>query len=179
MGNFQFTETAIPGVVVVEPAIFGDARGFFMETYNEEDFHRAGITARFVQDNQSSSVRGVLRGLHFQKRFPQAKLVRVLSGEVFDVAVDIRPGSSTWGQWVGAHLSAENRKQLIIPRGLAHAFLVLSDTAQLAYKCDELYHPQDEGGIIYNDPTIGIAWPLPADVAPILSEKDAQWPSVL
>ncbi|MDR1014837.1 MAG: dTDP-4-dehydrorhamnose 3,5-epimerase [Coriobacteriales bacterium] len=176
MGKFTFTATDIEGVFVVEPAVFGDERGYFMETYHEGDFHEAGITARFVQDNQSSSTKGVLRGLHFQKRFPQAKLVRVISGEVFDVAVDIRPGSPTFGKWAGVRLSAENKRQFFIPRGLAHGFLVLSETAEFAYKCDEFYHPEDEGGLLWNDPAIAIAWPLPPGTPPQLSEKDAQNP---
>jgi dTDP-4-dehydrorhamnose 3,5-epimerase len=176
MGRFDFTPTAIPDVFVVEPAVFGDARGYFMEAYNEQDFHRAGITTRFVQDNQSSSKQGVLRGLHFQKRFAQAKLVRVISGEVFDVAVDIRPHSPSFGTWAGVLLSAENNRQLYIPRGLAHGFLVLSDSAEFIYKCDEFYHPEDEGGLRWDDPTIGIEWPLPPGIAPLLSEKDQHNP---
>jgi dTDP-4-dehydrorhamnose 3,5-epimerase len=176
MAKFKFTPTAIPDVLVVEPTVFGDARGYFMETYNQRDFCEAGITANFVQDNQSSSQKGVLRGLHFQKRYPQAKLVRVLSGQVFDVAVDIRPQSPSFGAWAGVLLSADNKKQLYIPRGLAHGFLVLSDSAQFAYKCDEFYHPEDESGILWSDPTIGIEWPLPAGLEPVLSEKDQQNP---
>jgi dTDP-4-dehydrorhamnose 3,5-epimerase len=176
MGRFSFTPTAIPDVLVVEPAVFGDARGFFMETYNERDFYEAGITAAFVQDNQSASERGVLRGMHFQKRFPQAKLVRVIRGEVFDVAVDIRPQSPAFGAWVGVVLSEENKKQLYLPRGLAHGFLVLSDRAEFVYKCDEFYHPEDEGGLAWDDPTVGIEWPLPASFAPLLSEKDRRNP---
>ncbi|MDR2586906.1 MAG: dTDP-4-dehydrorhamnose 3,5-epimerase [Coriobacteriales bacterium] len=178
MGSFSFTKTAIPDVVIVEPAVFGDARGSFMETYNEKDFHKAGITAAFVQDNQSSSVRGVLRGLHFQRTFPQAKLVRVISGEVFDVAVDIRPESPSFGSWTGAVLTAQNKKQLFIPRGLAHGFLVLSETAEFVYKCDEFYHPEDEGGLRWDDPAIGIEWPLPVGLAPLLSEKDKVYPGL-
>jgi dTDP-4-dehydrorhamnose 3,5-epimerase len=176
MGRFSFTPTAIPDVLVVEPAVFGDARGFFMETYNKRDFHEAGITATFVQDNHSSSRRGVLRGLHFQKQFPQAKLVRVISGEVFDVAVDIRPQSPTFGSWVGVVLSSENKKQLYLPRGLAHGFLVLSEHAEFVYKCDELYHPEDESGILWSDPTIGIEWPLSEGMELSLSEKDRNNP---
>jgi dTDP-4-dehydrorhamnose 3,5-epimerase len=176
MGRFSFTPTVIPDVYVIEPAVFGDARGSFMETYNERDFHAAGIMARFVQDNQSSSVRGVLRGLHFQRQFPQAKLVRVIRGEVFDVAVDIRPESPTFGSWAGVVLSEENRRQLYLPRGLAHGFLVLSEHAEFTYKCDEFYHPEDEGGILWSDPTIGIRWPLPRGTEPTLSEKDRNNP---
>lgn len=176
MGKFIFTETKIKDVFVIEPAVFGDHRGYFMETYNEQDFFRAGLRYRFVQDNQSSSVKGVLRGLHFQKKHPQAKLVRVLRGEVFDVAVDLRKGSPTYGEWVGEILTAENKKQLMIPRGFAHGFLVLSDYAEFAYKCDEFYHPEDEGGIMYDDPEIGIAWPMEGDY--ILSDKDRKHPAL-
>lgn len=170
MGKFQFLPTSIEGVIIVEPTLFGDKRGYFLETYNEEDFHNNGLCYTFVQDNQSSSTKGVLRGLHFQKQHPQAKLVRVLQGEVFDVAVDLRENSPTYGQWVGVVLSSDNKKQLMIPRGFAHGFLVLSDYAEFAYKCDDFYHPEDEGGIIFNDPVIGINWP---DVGNLnLSEKD-------
>ena len=158
-GNFTFTETSIPGVVVVDAARFGDARGYFMETYKRPDFEAAGITCEFVQDNQSSSSRGVLRGLHFQVRHPQAKLVRVIAGEVFDVCVDLRPGSPTRGQWAGAVLSAANRRQLFIPRGFAHGFLVLSDAAGFCYKCDDVYRPGDEAGYMWDDPAFGIEWP--------------------
>lgn len=170
MGKFKFTETKINGVVIVEPTVFGDNRGYFMETYNAEEFKAAGLNYVFVQDNQSASTKGVLRGLHFQKTYPQAKLVRVLSGEVFDVAVDLRKGSATYGQWVGERLSGENKKQMMIPRGFAHGFVVLSDYAEFAYKCDEFYHPEDEGGIIWNDPDVGIEWPLTERMK--LSDKD-------
>jgi dTDP-4-dehydrorhamnose 3,5-epimerase len=176
MGKLTLTNTSIEGVYIIEPPVFGDARGYFMETYNEKDFAEAGITARFVQDNQSSSRKGVLRGLHFQKSFPQAKLVRVVSGEVFDVAVDLRPESPHFGKWAGVVLSAENKKQFFIPRGCAHGFLVLSEHAEFAYKCDEFYHPEDEGGLLWNDPAIGIAWPLEAGEMPLLSDKDAASP---
>lgn len=170
MGKFQFLPTSIEGVIIVKPTLFGDKRGYFLETYNEEDFHNNGLCYTFVQDNQSSSTKGVLRGLHFQKQHPQAKLVRVLQGEVFDVAVDLRENSPTYGQWVGVVLSSDNKKQLMIPKGFAHGFLVLSDYAEFAYKCDDFYHPEDEGGIIFNDPVIGIKWP---DVGNLnLSEKD-------
>ena len=152
MSNFTFTETKIKGVYVIDVKTYGDHRGYFMETYKEEDFVAAGLDDRFVQDNQSSSKKGVLRGLHFQKTYPQAKLVRVLSGEVFDVAVDLRQGSKTYGQWVSVLLSKENHRQLLIPRGFAHGFVVVSDCAEFAYKCDEKYHPEDEGGILWNDP---------------------------
>lgn len=170
MGKFKFTETKIKGVFVIEPTIYGDNRGYFMESYNENDFNAAGLNYKFVQDNQSSSRKGVLRGLHFQKKHPQAKLVRVIKGEVFDVAVDLRSGSATYGKWVGEVLSEDNKKQLMIPRGFAHGFLVLSDYAEFTYKCDEFYHPEDEGGIIYNDPQIAIEWPEVDKV--ILSDKD-------
>ena len=156
MGNFKFNATDIKGVFIVEPKVYGDERGYFMETYSEAEFKEAGLNYKFVQDNQSSSRRGVLRGLHFQKTHPQAKLVRVLSGEVFDVAVDLRAGSPTYGKWVGELLSAENKKQLMIPRGFAHGFLVVSKTAEFAYKCDDFYHPEDEGGIMYD--SVGIDW---------------------
>ena len=171
MGKFQFEEAPIQGVFTITPTVFGDERGYFMETYHAEEFRAAGIDAVFVQDNQSKSRRGVLRGLHFQVLHPQAKLVRVISGEVFDVAVDIRKGSPTFGQWAGVTLSAENRKQFFLPRGMAHGFFVLSETAEFTYKCDEFYHPEDEGGIRWDDPDIGIGWPL-YGVAPLLSEKD-------
>lgn len=170
MSNFTFSETKIQGVYLIDVKVYGDARGYFTETYNASAFAQAGLVYEFVQDNQSSSKKGVLRGLHFQKTHPQAKLVRVLRGEVFDVAVDLRGDSSTYGQWVGALLSGENKRQLLIPRGFAHGFLVMSEYAEFAYKCDAFYHPEDEGGIIYNDPMIGIAWPQADEI--ILSEKD-------
>lgn len=182
-GNFTFTETSIPGAIVVDAKSFGDARGYFMETYKEPDFIAGGIDARFVQDNQSSSVKGVLRGLHYQIEHPQAKLVRVISGAVFDVAVDLRPDSLTFGRWEGVVLSAENRRQFFIPRGFAHGFLVLSDQAEFCYKCDDVYHPNDEGGLMWNDPALAIEWPpLEGDEAfdaskVILSEKDKVHPS--
>ncbi len=181
-GNFTFTTTAIEGVVVVDAKLHGDERGYFMETYKRPDFVAGGIDVEFVQDNQSCSARGVLRGLHFQIEHPQSKLVRVVSGEVFDVCVDLRPGSPTYGAWEGAILSAENHRQLFIPRGFAHGFLVLSDTAEFCYKCDDVYHPNDEGGIMWNDPAIGIEWPpLSGDAVfdeskIILSEKDKLHP---
>ena len=175
MGKFRFNKTAIDGVYVVEPTVYGDERGYFMETYSEAEFKEAGLNYKFVQDNQSSSRRGVLRGLHFQKTYPQAKLVRVLSGEVFDVAVDLRDGSPTYGQWVGELLSAENHKQLMIPRGFAHGFLVVSEKAEFAYKCDEFYHPEDEGGVMYD--SCGIEWPE-AEGDLILSEKDLKHPKL-
>ncbi|MDR0221687.1 MAG: dTDP-4-dehydrorhamnose 3,5-epimerase [Lachnospiraceae bacterium] len=175
MGKLTVETTHIEGLLVVTPQVFGDARGYFMETYNEKDFAEAGINVRFVQDNQSASTRGVLRGLHFQVKRPQDKLVRVISGEVFDVAVDIRTGSPTYGQWYGLNLSAENKKQFFIPKGFAHGFLVLSEYAEFAYKCSEFYYPDDEGGLPYNDPQIGIEWPLAAGEEPILSARDKKW----
>ena len=178
MSKFTFTKTQIEGAIIIEPAVFGDERGYFMETYHEQEFAEGGITARFVQDNQSSSTKGVLRGLHFQKEYPQAKLVRVISGEVFDVAVDIRPNSPTYGKWTGVKLSAENKRQLFIPRGLAHGFLVLSETAEFAYKCDEFYHPEDEGGLAWDDPAVGIVWPLDEGQAPSMSDKDKNNPTL-
>lgn len=176
MGNFTFTETKIKGVFIIDVKSYGDNRGYFMETYKESDFKEAGLDYCFVQDNQSSSRKGVLRGLHFQKTHPQAKLVRVLKGEVFDVAVDLRKGSPTYGQWVGVVLSEENKRQFMIPRGFAHGFVVMSDYAEFAYKCDELYHPEDEGGIMWNDPAIGIDWPDVGEL--IFSEKDKLHPSL-
>lgn len=168
----MFNETDIKGVFIIEPAVFGDERGYFMETYNERDFFEAGITCKFVQDNQSMSKKGVLRGLHFQKKFPQAKLVRVISGVVFDVAVDLRSDSITYGKWVGVMLSAENKKQFFIPKGFAHGFLVISDTAEFTYKCDEFYHPEDEDGIIWNDPDLEIQWPISKDLHLMFSKRD-------
>lgn len=176
MGNFTFTETKIKGVYVIDVKTYGDSRGYFMETYKESDFREAGLGCSFVQDNQSCSRRGVLRGLHFQKTHPQAKLVRVLNGEVFDVAVDLRRGSETYGRWVGALLSGENHRQFMIPRGFAHGFVVLSGQAEFAYKCDDFYHPEDEGGIAWNDPDINIEWPDAGEI--ILSEKDKKNPTL-
>lgn len=149
----------IEGLCIIEPAVHGDARGYFMETYNQRDMAEAGLNMVFVQDNQSCSVKGVLRGLHFQKEFPQGKLVRVVKGSVFDVAVDVRPGSATYGHWYGVELTEENKKQFYIPEGFAHGFLVLSDIAEFCYKCTDFYHPGDEGGLAWNDPAIGIHWP--------------------
>ena len=148
----------IEGLCVIEPAVHGDSRGYFMVTYNQRDMEEAGLNYNFVQDNQSMSTKGVLRGLHFQINYPQTKLVRVIKGSVFDVAVDIRKGSKTYGKWYGVELTDENKKQFLIPKGFAHGFLVLSDTAEFCYKCDDFYHPNDEGGIAWNDPTIGIDW---------------------
>ena len=176
-GNFIFTQTDIEGVLVIDNKVYGDERGYFMETYKRDVFLAGGITCEFVQDNQSSSTRGVLRGLHFQINHPQAKLVRVIQGEVYDVAVDLRPGSPTYGKWEGVILSADNHRQFFIPRGFAHGFYVLSDQAVFAYKCDYTYHPNDEGGIMWNDPTIGIEWPLLEDVPVTLSDRDKDHPS--
>lgn len=176
-GNFTFKKTSIEGVIVVEPRCYGDSRGYFMETYKRPDFVAGGIAADFVQDNQSSSTRGVLRGLHFQIHYPQAKLVRVVSGEVLDVCVDLRGGSPTFGQVESALLTAENKRQLFIPRGFAHGFYVLSDSAVFCYKCDDVYHPNDEGGIRWDDPELGIDWPVPEGSAPVLSAKDEHHPS--
>lgn len=150
MGQFQFTKTGIEGLVVVEPKVFGDNRGYFMETYNYNDFKAAGLDMVFVQDNQSKSKKGVLRGLHFQKKNPQGKLVRVVSGEVYDVAVDLRKGSDTYGKWYGVLLSAENKKQFYVPEGFAHGFVVMSETAEFVYKCTRFYDPSDEGGLMWN-----------------------------
>jgi len=175
MGKIKVTSCDIQGLYVIEPTVFGDERGYFMETYNQNDFKEAGLNMIFVQDNQSMSVRGVLRGLHFQKQYPQGKLVRVVRGKVFDVAVDLREGSSTYKQWYGVELSGENKKQFYIPEGFAHGFLVLSDEAEFLYKCTDFYHPGDEGGIMWNDPEIGIDWPIEQGVELIISEKDRNW----
>ena len=176
MGKFNFIKTSIDGVIIVEPTAFGDDRGYFMETYQKEDFYAGGITADFVQDNQSMSTKGVLRGLHFQKQFSQSKLVRCIKGEVFDVAVDLREGSKTFGCWEGLILSAENRRQFFIPKNFAHGFLVLSDTAEFVYKVDDYYHPNDEGGLMWNDKDIGIKWPISEGMEIKLSEKDKLHP---
>ncbi len=173
MGKFNFIDTGIAGMFLVEPTVFGDDRGYFMETYNEAAFREAGFALTFVQDNQSSSRRGVLRGLHMQLNNPQGKLVRVISGEVFDVGVDMRKGSPTLGKWFGAVLSAENKKQRFVPEGFAHGFLVLSDTAEFVYKCTRFYDPADEYGIRYDDPDLAVAWP-DAGVPVQLSDKDAK-----
>lgn len=174
IGNFIFKETSIKDVFVIETKKFGDNRGYFMETYKKQDFDNAGLKYDFVQDNQSKSKKGVLRGLHFQKTFPQAKLVRCLEGEVFDVCVDLRKNSETYGKWEGVVLSGEKGNQFMIPRGFAHGFLVLSDTATFCYKCDEFYHPEDEGGIAYNDPDVNINWNFDGEI--LLSEKDKKHP---
>jgi dTDP-4-dehydrorhamnose 3,5-epimerase len=165
----------IEGLKVIEPTVFGDARGYFMETYNYKDYAAAGIDQNFVQDNQSASKKGVLRGLHYQINFPQDKLVRVINGEVFDVAVDLRDGSKTFGKWYGLVLSAENKKQFFVPKGFAHGFVVLSDYAEFCYKVTDFYHPNDEGGLLWNDPDIGIEWILPEGMTEqdlLLSDKD-------
>lgn len=172
MGNFNFIETKISGVYVIEPKIFGDNRGYFMETYNRKHFEEAGLNMNFVQDNESRSTKGVLRGLHFQKRHSQGKLIRVSKGEVFDVAVDLRNGSKTYGKWEGIILSEENKKLFYIPEGFAHGFLVLSDEAIFNYKCTDFYAPEYEEGIKWNDPNINIEWPLDKVNNVILSEKD-------
>ena len=192
MGKIKVTNCDdIEGLKVIEPTVFGDSRGYFMETYNYNDFKEAGIDVEFVQDNQSSSRYGVLRGLHFQLHYPQDKLVRVVNGVGFDGAVDLREGSKTYGKWFGVELSAENMKQFYIPEGFAHGFLVLSDIAEFCYKCTDFYHPGDEGGLAWNDPEIGIEWPtltgeykgtasgegyaLEDGTALNLSEKDQLW----
>jgi dTDP-4-dehydrorhamnose 3,5-epimerase len=181
MEQFVFEKTAIDGVLVITPNVHGDDRGYFMETYNENDMKEAGLDYVFVQDNQSASKKGVLRGLHFQKEFPQDKLVRVVNGEVFDVAVDLREGSATFGKWFGVLLSAENKKQFMIPKNFAHGFIVLSDYAEFCYKCTDFYHPNDEGGLLWKDPEIGVEWPMPegmteADLT--LSDKDQKWSGI-
>ena len=193
MGQITVEKNAggIEGLCVITPALHGDNRGYFMETYSQRDMEENGIFVDFVQDNQSMSVKGVLRGLHFQKNFPQTKLVRAIKGSVFDVAVDLRPGSKTYGKWYGVLLTEENKKQFLVPRGFAHGFLVLSETAEFCYKCDDFYHPNDEGGLAWNDPAIGIDWPEVVgsyagtasgegyalkDGTPLrLSEKDQKW----
>lgn len=176
MGKFNFIKTSIDGVMIVEPTAYGDSRGYFMETYQKEDFAKGGITVDFVQDNQSMSTKGVLRGLHYQINYPQSKLVRCIKGEVFDVAVDLREGSPTYGKWEGVILSAENKRQFFIPKGFAHGFVVLSDEAEFVYKVDDYYHPNDEGGLMWNDPEIGIEWPFGEDFEVKLSDKDKLHP---
>jgi len=189
--NVEKNVGGIEGLCVIIPAVYDDSRGYFMETYSQRDMEEAGIDITFVQDNQSMSTKGVLRGLHFQKNYPQTKLVRVIKGSVFDVAVDLRSGSKTYGKWYGIELTEENKKQFLIPRGFAHGFLVLSDTAEFCYKCDDFYHSNDEGGMAWNDPEIGIEWPqlkgqykgsasaedyMLEDRTPLnLSDKDQKW----
>ncbi len=191
MGQIKVTKAPIEGLFVIEPTVHGDSRGYFMETYNQNDMREAGLNMNFVQDNQSMSTKGVLRGLHFQKHFPQGKLVRVIRGEVFDVAVDLRAESETYGQWFGIELSEKNKKQFYISEGFAHGFLVLSDVAEFCYKCTDFYHPGDESGLAWNDPKINITWPslhgtysgsavpegyVLADGTPLnISEKDQRW----
>lgn len=191
LGQIKVEKCPIEGLYIIEPAVHGDSRGYFMETYNQNDMHEAGLDMVFVQDNQSMSTKGVLRGLHFQKEYPQGKLVRVIKGRVFDVAVDLRAGSKTYGEWFGIELSEENKKQFYISEGFAHGFLVLSETAEFCYKVTDFYHPGDEGGLAWNDPEIGINWPHlegeycgTADSAGYslddgtvlnLSEKDKKW----
>ncbi len=191
MGKITVSKAPIEGLYVIEPTVFGDSRGYFMETYNQNDMHEAGLDMVFVQDNQSCSTKGVLRGLHFQKEFPQGKLVRVIRGSVFDVAVDLRSDSETFGKWFGVELTEDNHKQFYISPGFAHGFLVLSDVAEFCYKCTDFYHPSDEGGLAWNDPAIGIEWPslvgtyqgnagagdyhLEDGTKLNLSEKDTKW----
>ena len=178
MSKFTFTKTSIDGVFIIEPTVFGDDRGYFMETYNKRDMEEAGLNMNFVQDNQSMSVKGVLRGLHFQKQYPQGKLVRVIKGKVYDVAVDLRKDSETYGKWYGVELSEENKKQFFIPKGFAHGFVVLSDYAEFCYKVTDFYHPNDEGGLLWKDSGIGVQWPMPEGMTEeelILSDKDKVW----
>ena len=175
MGKIKVTTCDIEGLYVIEPTVFKDERGYFMETYNQNDFKEAGLNMTFVQVNQSMSVKGVLRGLHFQKQYPQGKLVRAVRGTVFDVAVDLRSDSKTYGKWFGVTLSAENKKQFYIPEGFAHGFLVLSDEAEFAYKCTDFYHPGDEGGLLWSDPEIGVDWPIEPGMELIISDKDKKW----
>ena len=175
---FQFTKCPIEGLYEIQPKVFGDSRGYFLESYSERDFFDAGLTMRFVQDNQSSSFRGVLLGLHFQKRHPQGKLVRAVSGTVYDVAVDLRCGSPTFGSWHGVLLDGRKHNQFYIPQGFAHGFYVLSETAVFAYKCTDFYHPEDEGGLMWNDPAIAVDWASAAnEFFPQPSEKDTKHPS--
>ena len=180
-GKITVETCDIEGLKVITPTVFDDFRGFFIETYQKKDFVAAGIDVDFVQDNQSSSKKGVLRGLHFQVNYPQDKLVRVVQGEAFDVAVDLRKGSKTFGKWFGVKLSEQNKKQFFIPKNFAHGFFVLSDHVEFTYKCSDFYHPNDEGGLMWNDPDIGIEWPLIEGMTKddvILSEKDQKWPSL-
>ena len=178
MGKITVTRCDIEGLCVIEPTVFKDERGYFVETYNQNDFKEAGLDMVFVQDNQSMSVKGVLRGLHYQKQFPQGKLVRCIRGAVFDMAVDLRTHSKTYGKWFGVELTAENKKQFFIPKNFAHGFVVLSESAEFAYKCTDFYHPNDEGGLAWNDPEIGVDWPMPEGMTEkdlIISEKDQHW----
>ena len=172
VGNFKFIETKIPDLYIVEPKVFGDARGYFMESYNKEHFDKAGLTMTFVQDNESRSKKGVLRGLHFQTKHTQGKLVRCTEGEVWDVAVDLRKGSPTYGQWEGVYLSSENKRQFYVPEGFAHGFVVLSETATFNYKCTDFYSPEHDGGLLWNDEDVAVEWPLEGIEEVLLSEKD-------
>ena len=172
MGKFNFIKTEVEGLYIIEPTVFGDDRGFFLETYHKEDFHAAGLTMEFIQDNHSKSTKGVLRGLHFQIKHPQGKLVRVTKGEVYDVAVDLRKGSPTYGKWAGVYLAEENKKMYYVPEGFAHGFLVLSDEAEFEYKCTDFYHPEDESGILWNDESLHIDWPVDRVGVILLSSKD-------
>lgn len=178
MGQFKFIKTPIEDLYIIEPKVFGDHRGYFMETYNYEDFKEAGLDMVFVQDNQSKSKKGVLRGMHFQTQYSQGKLVRAIKGEVFDVAVDLRKESKTYGQWYGVLLNEENKKQFYVPEGFAHGFLVTSDEAEFVYKCTNLYHPEFEGGIAWDDSDINIQWPLEGIDEVLLSDKDKNAPTL-
>ncbi len=180
MSKFKKIGTSIEGVFIIEPTVFGDNRGYFMETYSKKDFEEIGLNYDFVQDNQSKSKKGVLRGLHFQKENSQAKLVRCIKGEVFDVAVDLRQNSKTYGKWEGVILSEENKKMFMIPKGFAHGFLVLSDEAEFTYKCDDIYNPTAEGGLAWNDKEVAIKWPLEniSGCELLTSEKDGKWPTL-
>lgn len=178
MGKFQIEQCGqIEGLYLIQPTVFGDNRGYFMETYNHNEFKELGLDMVFVQDNQSKSTKGVLRGMHYQKEHTQGKLVRVISGKVYDVVVDIRKDSKTYGQWYGATLSAEEKNMMYVPEGFAHGFYVLSDTAEFLYKCTDFYDPSSEAGIMWNDPTIRIDWPIPEGETPIISEKDTKHPN--
>jgi dTDP-4-dehydrorhamnose 3,5-epimerase len=172
MGKFNFIETKVKDVYIIEPTVFGDNRGFFMETYHYEEFSKAGLDMIFVQDNHSKSKKSVLRGLHFQKKHPQGKLVKVIKGAVYDVAVDLRKDSTTFGKWVGVELTEDNKKMFYVPEGFAHGFVTLEDDTEFLYKCTDYYHLEDEGGLIWNDPSLNISWPIDN---PILSEKDTKW----
>lgn len=175
MGQIKVTKAPIEGLYIIEPAVHGDSRGYFMETYNQRDMQEAGLNMVFVQDNQSMSTKGVLRGLHFQKEHPQGKLVRMIQGAVYDVAVDVRKGSPTYGQWFGIELSEENNKQFYISEGFAHGFYVLSDVAKFCYKVTDFWHANDEIGLPWNDPSLGIDWPIPDGEEPLISEKDKNY----
>lgn len=178
MGKFTVETCDIEGLKIITPTVFGDKRGYFMETYQANDFKELGIDTVFVQDNQSSSTKGVLRGLHYQINFPQDKLVRVIQGEVYDVVVDLRKGSATYGKAKGVLLSAENKKQFFIPKGFAHGFLVLSDYAEFCYKVSDFYHPNDEGGLLWSDSEVGIEWPIPEGMELNIIERDQNWPTL-